>query len=61
MPEVFILVEHGDDYHGSRTVKAFRSRRGAEDARRELAARALPCDDCGHVFSHSVHALELGD
>jgi len=57
--KVWVLDENGDDYHGSRTVAAFRTE---EAARREADLMRVdqePCAECGHLYWFSVYEVEL--
>lgn len=55
---VFVLFEHGDDYHGSGIVGIFSSRELA-DAKKKEAETGEACPECGDRPTYIVTEHEI--
>ena len=62
MNDVFVVMENGDDYHGTRPVEAFTNESEALRCSKSLQVNQTP--DCGsetccHKYWYSVHKVRL--
>jgi hypothetical protein len=59
---IFVLMQHGDDYHGGSTiVKGYNSLASANKNKSKEISEQKPCDDCGHTFFYTIYEMEVED
>lgn len=59
---IYVVMEIGDDYHGSRLVCAFSDRAKAKDYAKESEAnqtRDCGSETCDHRYSYDVQTIDL--
>ena len=61
MTYIYIVKEHGDDYHGCRLVSAHSEREAAKSEQAWLECNQVPCSDCGHTYFYSVNKIKLDE
>ena len=59
MSKVYLVMENGDDYHGSGPVRAFTKKDLAEAHADKLDREQKPCEHCGDTYTYTVSDLEL--
>ena len=59
---IYVVMEVGDDYHGTRPVCACSDKTRAEEFAKESEADQMPdcgVDTCGHRYAYVVHKIYL--
>ena len=61
MMDVYVVMEWGDDYHGSRPVRAFTDEGKAGAYARDCDVNQIPCQEgnCGHKYMYVVHKISM--
>lgn len=59
--EIYLVMEHGDDYHGSRPVCYCVSQAAAKKKAEDLRSKQVPCQECDHTYSYCVYDVPNGD
>jgi len=57
--KIWLITEHGDDYHGTRAVCAYKNEGVARKEAYWLEENQDPCHDCGHRYCYTVSEIEL--
>ena len=59
--KAFIIMENGDDYHGTRAVCIYLDREKADKEADNLQKTQEACAECGHLYSYSVLPIPIKD
>ena len=62
MMDVYVVMEWGDDYHGSRPVQAFTDEGEARAYARDCGVNQVPncgSETCDHKYSYVVHTIPM--
>lgn len=55
--EIYLIMEYGDDYHGTQPVEAHSTEEAANLRVAALRASQTPCEQCQHTYSYVVHTI----
>ena len=56
---IYVIVENGDDYHGTSSVRAFTDKELAKTHAKWLEKEQTPCRDCGNKYYYTVQEIEV--
>lgn len=57
LDQIYLVMEYGDDYHGSQPVEAHSTEKAARQRADILRKSQSPCIECQHTYSYVVYTI----